>query len=218
MFLGLLPSDKFHSGEGDASDEEPSDGDRPRGPTGTPPDASTLLVKLFVLGTISMVFGATLVGYAITRYQVEEWNGYKIEGLKLGLLISTATLGLCSLFLHRAVKKARAGRPDVAKNVFIAALFAIAFLANQTSTWVELIQYHGGIMKQRDISLFMFYILTWIHALHVLGGIVPFGFVIVNARRGRYGPGRTRGLENCALYWHYIDAVWVLIAIALWIG
>ncbi len=217
MLLGLLPSDTYRPDDDDGPDD-PDDGRRPRGPTGTPPDASTLLVKLFVLGTISMVFGASLVGYAITRYQVEEWDGYKIDGLYLGLVVSTIALALCSLFLHRGVRKARAGGTDVAKNVFIAALFAVAFLVNQTSNWADLIRYHGGLLNERDISLFMFYALTWIHALHVLGGIVPFGFVIVNARKGRYRPGNTRGLENCALYWHYIDAVWVLIAIALWIG
>lgn len=188
------------------------------GPGEPPPDASTLGVKIF-LASLSMLFGASLLGYVITRFQVDDWQGYEIPGLRFGLAVSTVFLVGCSWFIHRGLAAAR--RDDsrgLRIALWVTAGLALAFLVNQTFNWAELIEFHGGLQRTRDVSLFLFYALTSVHALHVLGGFVPLGIVLAKAQRGAYTSRDHRGLVNCALYWHFLDLVWVLIAVTLWIG
>ena len=63
-----------------------------------------------------------------------------------------------------------------------------------------------------------FYVLTALHALHVLGGLPPMLIVTVRALRMGYGPSDHRGLVYCAMYWHFLDAVWIVLYAILWIG
>ena len=188
-----------------------------KGPTDTPEDASTFGVKILLI-SLSMLFGASLLGYVITRFQVGgAWDGYETEGLRLGLAVSTVVLLACSWFLHRAVEAARAGDTGaIKKRLVITAVLATIFLVNQAHAWWELIELNGGVMRERDMSLFLFYMLTWVHAAHVLFGYPPLAIVLKKA--ATYGPTNHRGLVNCALYWHFLDVAWILIAIALWIG
>lgn len=202
--------------EADDGGGGPDDDGRPTGPTDTPEDASTFGLKVLLV-SLTMLFGAGLIGYAVTRYQVDEWNGYDIPGLRFGLVLSTVVLAGVSWFLHRALQSARAGSAaGMRKGLWTALVLALVFLANQGQTWAELIEFHGGVMEERDVSLFLFYILTWVHAAHVLFGFPPLILSLMHVPR--YTPQRHRGLLNTSIYWHFLDIAWVLIAVALWIG
>lgn len=193
-----------------------SDDPRPKGPTDTPEDASTFGLKILLL-SLTMLFGAGLIGYAITRYKVEEWDGYQIPGFRFGLVLSTVVLAGVSWFLHRAVQSAKGGdTAGIRRSLRTTLVLALVFLGNQAHTWYELIDFHGGVMQDRDISLFLFYILTWVHAAHVLFG---FPSLLLSIKRvPTFTPARHRSLLNCSIYWHFLDVTWLLIAVALWIG
>lgn len=206
VFLFLSPK-SFGGGENDHPDDQ--DGQA----------LSTFGLKIFLLSLI-MLFGATLVGYIVTRIQASgSWEGYQIPGFDLGIAISTATLVLTSFCLHRAMVNAGQNRQaSLQKNLWFSALLATGFLVSQVHNWLLLVDFHGGLMTERNLALFLFYAMTFIHAIHVLAGFVPLAIVIRKSRRHTYRPGHLTGLWNCVLYWHFLDIVWVLIAILLWIG
>jgi len=213
--IRTLP-DPEEDGGGPPDSPDSSEPSGPRGPTQTPDDASTFGVKI-LLASLSMLFGAGLLGFVITRFQIDEWGGYEIPGLRLGLVVSTVVLGGCSWFLHRAVTAARVGdTAGVRKRLILTAVLATIFLVNQAHTWAALIEFHGGLLAERDMAVFLFYMLTWVHAAHVLFGYPPLAIVLKKAKT--YGPTNHHGLINCAMYWHFLDAAWVLIAIALWVA
>jgi cytochrome c oxidase subunit 3 len=56
-----------------------------------------------------------------------------------------------------------------------------------------------------------YFAMTGFHALHVLGGIVAFGIVLVIALMGRFGVQHSLMLENLGLYWHFVDIVWIFL-------
>lgn len=210
MFQSFIPTD--------APEEFGDDPARPRGPTGTPPDASTLGVKI-LLGSLAMLFGATLIGYVWTRWGKEDWDGYKIEGFEFGLGLSTAAIVLVSLFMHLGLVSIQKGKYQaLTRYMILAGLAAAAFLVCQIINWRHLIGFYGGIDKAQDLSAFLFYGMTFLHALHVVGGVIPLAIVIRNAAREHYAPARFRGVYDCALYWHFIDGVWVVMALAFLIG
>ena len=94
------------------------------------------------------------------------------------------------------------------------------FLAVQALCWIEWM----GPLKQALVEtqkayvLTSFYVLTGIHALHVIGGLVPLGVITINAFRGAYGPGDHAGIGYCATYWHFLDGVWLILFATLMIG
>jgi len=61
------------------------------------------------------------------------------------------------------------------------------------------------------------YGMTGMHALHVLSGIVFILIVWNNGRNGHYSRERHWGVEACAIYWHYIDLVWVFFYPAIYL-
>jgi cytochrome c oxidase subunit III len=202
------------------------DDDRPRGPTVAPPDATTLGVKLF-LASLVMLFGATLIGYVVTRVQAEKWDSLRAEELHGSLIASTVLIVLVSAALHFAVEGIRHDRRDRLKfGLFVATILAVLFLVNQNDVWSTMFerlkdqsqQVRVGQAEGGDLSVFLFFAMTFLHALHVLGGFIPLGVVIVGALRNKYSGATFRGVWNCALYWHFIDGVWILIAIALAVG
>ena len=56
-----------------------------------------------------------------------------------------------------------------------------------------------------------FYMLTGLHALHLVGGFVGLGITIRNLPRGEISPGSFQGLRACVMYWHFLAVAWVLI-------
>jgi cytochrome c oxidase subunit 3 len=63
----------------------------------------------------------------------------------------------------------------------------------------------------------IFFAMTGMHALHVITGLVFIGIVWNNGRKGHYDSGAHWGVEACAVYWHYIDLVWVFFYPAIYL-
>jgi cytochrome c oxidase subunit 3 len=56
-----------------------------------------------------------------------------------------------------------------------------------------------------------YFAMTGFHALHVLGGIVVFGLILLLGLRGKMGPRHVPALEYTGLYWHFVDIVWIFL-------
>lgn len=201
-------------------------GEVPRGPTVAPPDATTFGLKLF-LASLLMLFGAALIGYLVTRLRADKWTDFQVEGLRTGLVVSSVLILLVSASFSFALRGIRYDHRDRLKlGLGLAAIFATLFLVNQFDLWRDL---WTRLAEQRsnvavgspeggDLSIFLFFAMTILHALHVLGGFIPLGIVLHHAFRDIYSGANFRGVYNCAWYWHFIDIVWFLMAIALAIG
>ncbi|RMF77954.1 MAG: hypothetical protein D6744_10700 [Planctomycetota bacterium] len=61
----------------------------------------------------------------------------------------------------------------------------------------------------------LFYFFSVLHALHIIGGFVPLLFVARNAFRGSYSRHRSRGVQYCAMYWHFLGFVWLIMFAAI---
>ena len=202
MTADSLPSDSSSFEDGPKPAVPPMD---------TPPDASTLGVKILLV-SLTMLFGATLVGYGITRYLNDTWGAYAIDGMEAGLTISTAAVLGISLSIHLGLKAIQRGGYRALKVwMSVASVLSVLFVVSQILNWRDLIAFHGDI-RVRDLSLFLFYGMTLLHALHVVGGWIPLFITTRNAFKERYAPARYRGVHDCGLYWHFIDAVWLVMA------
>jgi cytochrome c oxidase subunit 3 len=102
--------------------------------------------------------------------------------------------------------------------VFTMAL-AAAFLVIKGFEWTEKFRhglYPGApelLSRPPGVILYfgLYFIMTGLHALHVFVGLCIFSVVIFMTRRGRIAASRPAVLENCGLYWHLVDIIWIFL-------
>jgi heme/copper-type cytochrome/quinol oxidase subunit 3 len=70
----------------------------------------------------------------------------------------------------------------------------------------------------RDAYGSLFYTITGFHAAHVLVGLFMLGFVLVRALRDHFEAERHDAVSNAALYWHFVDAVWLVVFTSLYLS
>jgi len=172
--------------------------------------AEQLLVVLgFVV--IGVVFTGSLVAYVITRVQVERWRPPGAPGLPVGLAGSTALLVGVSLSMHHAYQGIRQNRQEALKRaLWLSAAFATAFLVGQGFNWADVHRAQGPLENQ-TLFAFTFYLLTGLHAAHVLGGFVPLAIVLWRATQREYSSSRLDGVRYCVWYWHYLGVIWIVL-------
>lgn len=167
---------------------------------------------LFLL-SLAVLFGSSLIAYLFIRFLPSE-EPMVIPPLPRALWVSTLMLLASSGTMQLALVSARRGRPGTVRRAMAATLaLAVGFLAVQGLCWYL---WAGPLTDelaetQRRFALAGFYVLTGLHAAHVVGGLVPMSIVAVNAHRGRYTPEHHAGVLYCATYWHFLDAVWLVL-------
>lgn len=159
-----------------------------------------------LLAVITSLFALFLSAYMM-RMMLDDWQPVPLPTL---LWINTGTLVLGSLALQWAWHAAGQGTPDRLKPaLLIGAAFSAAFIAGQWLVWRQL-GAAGYYLASNPANSF-FYVLTGLHALHLLGGLVFWVRTFRLAWRGT-DPYRVRlATEFCALYWHFLLIVWVVL-------
>jgi nitric oxide reductase NorE protein len=128
--------------------------------------------------------------------------------------LDTLLLLTSSLFMLWCVQAARAGAYRSAlSSASITGLLGVAFLASKVTEWILLI--HGGHTISSNEFFTYYFFLTAIHFLHLLIGFVVIGVLVYQLR----GPARRSQelVETCAVYWHTVDLLWVLIFSLLYV-
>lgn len=192
----------------------------PARPTREPSFAiSAAQLGLYVfLASLTVLFGASLVGYLVTRAGSGVWRPPGVPGLPAGLWVSSVLVIAISVALEAARVAARKNqRRALRRRLGLGLGLALAFLAAQLQNWREMY----AVMLTVDVrSLFpdTFYLLTGLHAAHVIGGLVPLGIVWYRATQNEYSSSRHEGVALCVQYWHFLTAVWAVLFLALKLG
>ena len=111
---------------------------------------------------------------------------------------------------EKARKDLRAERMDSLRITLAAGgLLALVFLAGQLTVWRLLID--GGQFATAGPALAFFYLITAMHGLHLLGGLFFWGRTTAQAMNGAKAADIATGVNLCAIYWHYLLIVWVVM-------
>jgi cytochrome c oxidase subunit III len=176
---------------------------------GTIPGAGVLGMWIF-LATLAVLFLAAIVGYLVVRLKATDWPPAGMPRLPRALWLATVVLLAASVTIHRALGAIRAGERTASRRWLAVTLgLAFAFLAVQSWNWWGLIRLR--LTAASNLYAFTFFMLTGLHAAHVIGGIVLLAVVLARSYRGRYGSGHHPGVTYAAMYWHFLDAVWLLL-------
>jgi heme/copper-type cytochrome/quinol oxidase subunit 3 len=86
----------------------------------------------------------------------------------------------------------------------------VAFLLVQTLNWWKMVAV-DAVLATESLYAFTFYVLTGLHALHVVGGLIPLAITTWRSHRGAYSWADFQGVRQVGMYWHFLDAVWVVL-------
>lgn len=167
--------------------------------------------------SLGVFFAASIAGYLVIRLRANEWPPAGSPALPSGLWVSTIVILLTSFSIQWAVNSIRANKKDTLLHALYAtAGFACLFLVLQTLNWAALVQ--RELLMKDNLYAFTFYLLTGLHALHVVGGIIPLLITIHKARQELYTSYHYNGVYYCGMYWHFLDGVWIVLYLTLLIG
>jgi cytochrome c oxidase subunit 3 len=156
----------------------------------------------------SFMFGALLV----TRFYL--LGGHRPElNQELGLLVTSVLLA-SSFFMNRAeVMASKGNQKAFIRNLSATIFLGILFLAGVVGVEWRTAPFGPGGSAEGGV----FYMMTGMHAFHVLTGVVFLLIVLRNGRRGLYTPERHWAVEAAANYWHFVDLVWIFFYPALYL-
>ena len=176
---------------------------------GDVPGAGILGMWVF-LATLTVLFLAAIVGYLIVRLKATAWPPPGMPRLPAGMWLATMVLVAGSVTIERARRAMRRGeRTPCARWLQATLALSVVFLSVQLWNWWGLIRVR--VTAASNLYAFTFFMLTGLHAAHVVGGIVLLVVVSVRCRRGHYGSDHHGGVTYAAMYWHFLDAIWLLL-------
>ena len=180
----------------------------------TPPAAFRRMGMWLLLASLGMLFAATLVGFLVLRLRAEQWPPPGTPPLPGGLWVSTGLLIVLSLVLVVAARAARVGQSSTLNRMLgISVLLAVAFLAAQVSNWMRMAA--NSVLPNESLFVWFFYLLTILHAAHVIFGLVPLVLVTFRARAGRYTTDDHETLHLVGMYWHFLLVTWLVIMVVM---
>lgn len=160
--------------------------------------------------SIVMVFAA-LSSALIVRQGEGNWNFFEMP---LAFWITSALVILSSGTMYYALRAAeKKNLSATVTGLWITALLGVAFLAGQFIGWTQLAD--AGIYFRDNPSNSFLIVLTGLHGLHLLGGLIAVVTVLVKSILLRYKPGEILGLELCSTYWHFMGALWIYLFLFL---
>jgi cytochrome c oxidase subunit 3 len=176
-------------------------------------DPQMLGMLLFIISEI-MVFGAFFTAYFFVR--VVNGVDWPAEGQELPKLIAgvnTAILVSSSFTLHWAETCIKAdNRRGLQAGMLTTFLLGATFLFIQINEYV-----HLGFAPQDHAQGTIFYGLTGLHGAHVFIGLTLLAMVVVRAFRGHFSSKEHRGVEVPGIYWHFVDVMWIIVYVTVYI-
>jgi cytochrome c oxidase subunit 3 len=167
---------------------------------------------LFIV-TIIMLFGAFTSAY-IVRAAEGNWLEFDLPNI---FWISTVVMLISSATMHWAYASARKDELDKLKlAITITFILGLVFLFMQIKGWGALIDigvFFGG--NQSNPAGSFVYVLSFLHALHLIGGLVVLIFSLVAAYNYKIHAKSLLQIEMCATYWHFLDLLWVYLFVFL---
>jgi cytochrome c oxidase subunit 3 len=190
-------------------DRDPEPDPRPRA---TPLSAYRTATS-WAIGSVVMVF-STLTFVVKARWSgSDDWISVALPHV---LYLNTAILLVSSLtieFARNALQKR--GSRNCVRWLFVTLALGLVFLAGQIVAWRDLVS--RGLYLSSNPGSFFIYMISATHGVHVLGGIVALAIVGLLFRRWKQKRKQETAVSVIALYWHFMDALWIYLLVLLFI-
>jgi cytochrome c oxidase subunit 3 len=169
------------------------------------------------LAAILMMFTALSSAYIVRAASSNDWPPLVMPRI---LLLSTALIILSSGTIEAARKELK-GIPGggYVRWLLLTVILGIGFLTSQLLAWRQLVG-QGVYLASNPHSSF-FYLLTATHGLHLFGGLLGLGFLLIRTRQqvdDEAATGKKQAITDAVtLYWHFMDGLWIYLFLLLFL-
>lgn len=177
--------------------------------TSLPVNSRKLAIWTFI-GSECMFFASLITTFVIYRDSHAKGPGPKdVFGVPL-VTAGTAVLLFSSFFVVMALNGAQQGnRRKLLTWLTLTVLCGMFFVGMQVYEFTHFV--HEGMGYTTNLFASSFFTLTGFHGTHVAIGTLWLGTLLKEAYKGRIPPTKAVNLEIAALYWHFVDVVWIII-------
>lgn len=206
---GHVPPPPPPTGGGDGPEREPG----PRRPLLD----NVRLAMLFLICGEVMFFGGLVSAFLVLRVTAAQWPPPLQPRLPVGVTgVNTLVLLASSVAMAAAGRAlARNDARTLTRRLLLAGALGLAFLLVQGYEWIRLVGY--GLTVWSGAYGTTFYTLIGTHAAHVVAALAWVGVTAWLAARGRFVDGQTGVVRACAIYWHFVVALWPVLYVAVYL-
>jgi cytochrome c oxidase subunit 3 len=215
---GTSNSGSGNGGNGGGGDD--GGGDRPRfdefDSASGPVQDKAKIVTWFLLLVVLMTFGGMIGAYVVLSTNgAAEWRPFDLPPQ---VWLSTALILVSSVTYQLAKNAFFNGKYDYSRKMLIATtVLGASFISSQILVWLAMV--NRGLYMSGNPYAGFFYILTAAHAIHVLGGIIALGAILLRTwNETAYGPEivyRRNLARSVGWYWHFMGALWIVLFVML---
>lgn len=176
---------------------------------------SRKMMLWFGIASLVMAFAGWTSAYIISSKR-EDW----LQDLELpsAFFISTLLLVISSFTYVLAQRSVKAEKQRLGSIwLWVTFIFGGLFIALQFYGFSQMLA-NGYFFTGPTSSIKMSYVflISFVHILHVVSGIISLLVVIVQQARGKYGPGNMLGMELGATFWHFLDILWIYLILFMY--
>jgi len=168
------------------------------------------LLLLFGMISIFMIFAGLTSAFIVSKSRPDWLEGFILPS---AFLFSTVTMLLSSLTFYLAYKATKENKRNNATLMLCLTLvLGFLFVYLQFKGFNQVVEngfYFTG--SESSITTTFLYIIVLVHLAHLIGGFISLFIVIYNQYKQKYNATQTLGIELSAMYWHFMDFIWVCL-------
>lgn len=178
-------------------------------------DRSYKLLLLFGMLSTTMMFAGLTSAFVVSKSRADWLKNFQMP---TAFYASTAVIIACSVTFHLAKRSIKANNRSVTSLWLLATLaLGALFVVLQFMGFGQVIDmgyYFTG--PASNITTTFLYVVTVVHLAHLAGGIISLLVIIYNHFKQKYNATQTLGIELGAMYWHFLDLLWVYLFLFLY--
>lgn len=173
------------------------------------------LILLFAMVSMTMMFAGLTSAFVVSKSRVDWLKDFQ---LPTAFYYSTIVIIGCSVTFHLAKKAIQKDNKSATTTFLLATLaLGILFVVLQFVGFGQIVEngyYFTG--SESSITTTFLYIVTVVHLIHLAGGLISLLIIIYNHFKQKYNSTQTLGIELGAMYWHFLDFLWLYLFVFLY--
>ena len=178
-------------------------------------DRSYKLILLFAMVSMTMMFAGLTSAFVVSKSRADWLKDFQ---LPIAFYFSTAVIIGCSITFHLAKKAIQKDNRNATTSLLLSTLaLGILFVILQFAGFGQIVEkgyYFTG--SASSITTTFLYVVTIVHLAHLAGGLISLLIIIYNHFKQKYNSTQTLGIELGAMYWHFLDFLWVYLFLFLY--
>ncbi|RBN51029.1 cytochrome c oxidase subunit 3 [Flavobacterium psychrolimnae] len=173
------------------------------------------LILLFAMVSMTMMFAGLTSAFVVSKSRADWLKDFQLPP---AFYYSTLAIIACSVTFHLAKKSIQ--KNDQSKTtIFLLStlVLGILFVILQFVGFGQIVEngyYFTG--SGSSITTTFLYVVTVVHLIHLAGGVISLLIIIYNHFKQKYNSSQTLGIELGAMYWHFLDLLWVYLFLFLY--